>query len=180
MMLANNEAQKFGDEYIDSQHILIGLIKEGAGVAAEVFKNLNVDLVRITMEVEDLVQSKPERTVGDGLPKTPRAKQIIEYAIEECRLLKHQYVGTEHLLLGLLREGEGVAAQVLQNLGLERQAIRDEVLAILGHVTGGATPDQANANSSDLSEPTKIVLQMLPLVPHHELQVVMKKILDLK
>ena len=132
MQLANQEAQRFNHEYIGTEHILLGLIKEGSGVAASVLKNLGIDLRKIRLEVENVVQSGPDMVTMGKLPQTPRAKKVIEYSMEEARNLNHNYVGTEHLLLGLLREHEGVAAQVLMNLGLRLEDVRDEVLALLG------------------------------------------------
>lgn len=133
MQLANQEAQRFNHEYIGTEHILLGLVKEGSGVAANVLKNLDVDLRKIRLEVEKLVQSGPEMVTMGKLPQTPRAKKVIEYSMEEARNLNHNYVGTEHILLGLLREQEGVAAQVLMNLGLKLDEVREEVLNLLGH-----------------------------------------------
>src|SRR6266496_3723722 len=133
MALANQEAQRFNHEYIGTEHILLGLVKEGSGVGANVLKNLDVDLRKIRLEVEKLVQSGPDMVTMGRLPHTPRAKKVIEYSVEEARNLNHNYVGTEHLLLGLLREQEGVAAQVLMNLGLKLEDVREEVLNLLGH-----------------------------------------------
>src|SRR5437588_6734029 len=135
MQLANQEAQRFNHEYIGTEHILLGLVKEGSGVAANVLKNLDIDLRKIRLEVERIVQHGPggDQVVMGRLPHTPRAKKVIEYSIEEARNLNHNYVGTEHLLLGLLREQEGVAAQVLMNLGLKLEDVREEVLNLLGH-----------------------------------------------
>jgi ATP-dependent Clp protease ATP-binding subunit ClpC len=133
MQLANQEAQRFNHEYIGTEHILLGLVKEGSGVAANVLKNLDIDLRRIRLEVEKIVQAGPDMVTMGKLPQTPRAKKVIEYSIEEARNLNHNYVGTEHLLLGLLREQEGVAAQVLINLGLKLEDVREEVLNLLGH-----------------------------------------------
>ena len=133
MQLANQEAQRFNHEYIGTEHILLGLIKEGSGVAANVLKNLDIDLRKIRLEVEKIVQSGPEMVTMGKLPQTPRAKKVIEYSMEEARNLNHNYVGTEHILLGLLREQEGVAAQVLMNLGLKLEEVREEVLNLLGH-----------------------------------------------
>ena len=137
MQLANQEAQRFNHEYIGTEHILLGLIKEGSGVAANVLKNLDVDLRKIRLEVEKLVQSGPDMVTMGKLPQTPRAKKVIEYSMEEARNLNHNYVGTEHILLGLLREQEGVAAQVLMNLGLKLEEVREEVLNLLGHGVEG-------------------------------------------
>jgi ATP-dependent Clp protease ATP-binding subunit ClpC len=145
MALANQEAQRFNHEYIGTEHILLGLVKEGSGVGANVLKNLDIDLRKVRLEVEKLVKSGPEMVTMGKLPQTPRAKKVIEYAIEEARNLNHNYVGTEHLLLGLLREHDGVAAQVLMNLGLKLEEVREEVLNLLG---AGVEPDEA------ASEPT--------------------------
>ncbi|MCH7527490.1 MAG: NDP-hexose 4-ketoreductase, partial [Planctomycetes bacterium] len=132
MALANQEAQRFNHEYIGTEHILLGLVKEGSGVGANVLKNLEVDLRKVRLEVEKLVKSGPDMVTMGKLPQTPRAKKVIEFAIEEARSLNHNYVGTEHLLLGLLREQDGVAAQVLMNLGLKLEEVREEVLNLLG------------------------------------------------
>ncbi len=133
MQLANQEAQRFNHEYIGTEHILLGLVKEGSGVAANVLKNLDVDLRKIRIEVEKIVQTGPDMVTMGKLPQTPRAKKVIEFAMDEAKNLNHNYVGTEHLLLGLLRESEGVAAQVLMNLSLKLEDVRDEVLNLLGH-----------------------------------------------
>lgn len=132
MALANQEAQRFNHEYIGTEHILLGLVKEGSGVGANVLKNLDVDIKKLRLEVEKLVKSGPDMVTMGKLPHTPRAKKVIEFAIEEARSLNHNYIGTEHLLLGLLRESEGVAAQVLMNLGLKLEEVRQEVLNLLG------------------------------------------------
>jgi hypothetical protein len=132
MQLANQEAQRFNHEYIGTEHILLGLVKEGSGVAANVLKNLDIDLRKIRLEVGKIVQPGPDRVVMGRLPQTPRAKKVIEYSIEEARNLNHNYVGTEHLLLGLLREQEGAGAQVLLNLGLNLDLVRREVSQLLG------------------------------------------------
>jgi len=132
MALANQEAQRFNHEYIGTEHILLGLVKEGSGVGANVLKNLDIDLRKVRLEVEKLVKSGPDMVTMGKLPQTPRAKKVIEYGIEEARNLNHNYVGTEHLLLGLLREHDGVAAQVLINLGLKLEEVREEVLNLLG------------------------------------------------
>jgi|YNPMSStandDraft_1061717.scaffolds.fasta_scaffold01049_3 ATP-dependent Clp protease ATP-binding subunit ClpC len=145
MQLANQEAQRFNHEYIGTEHILLGLIKEGTGVAANVLRNLDIDLRKIRLEVEKLVQSGPDMVTMGKLPHTPRAKKVLEYAVEEARNLNHNYVGTEHLLLGLLREQEGVAAQVLMNLGVRLEDVREEVLNLLGHgsIEGAESPERA-------------------------------------
>src|SRR5438309_6828034 len=132
MALANQEAQRFNHEYIGTEHILVGLIKEGTGTAARVLIDMGVDLRHARIEVEKLVKSGPDMVKMGKLPQTPRAKQVIGFAMEEARSLKHDYVGTEHLLLGLLREKDGLAAKVLMNLELELDPVREAVLRILG------------------------------------------------
>jgi four helix bundle protein len=132
MALANQEAQRFNHEYIGTEHILLGLVKEGSGVGATVLKNLDVDIKRLRQEVEKLVKSGPNMVMMGKLPQTPRAKKVIEYAVEEARALNHNYVGTEHILLGLIRESDGIAAQMLMNLGLNLEGVRNEVLKLLG------------------------------------------------
>ena len=154
MALANQEAQRLNHEYIGTEHILLGLVKEGSGVGANVLKNLDIDLRKVRMEVEKLVKAGPEMVTMGKLPQTPRAKKVIEYAIEEARNLNHNYVGTEHLLLGLLREHDGVAAQVLMNLGLKLEEVREEVLNLLGagnersESTGTPAAEDAGASLS--------------------------------
>ena len=138
MALANQEAQRFNHEYIGTEHVLLGLVKEGTGVGANVLKNLGVELHKVRMEVEKLVKAGPDMVTMGKLPQTPRTKKVIEYSIEEARNLNHNYVGTEHILLGLLREHDGVAAQVLVNLGLKLEEVREEVLNLLG---AGVEPD---------------------------------------
>ncbi len=132
MALANQEAQRFNHEFIGTEHILLGLVKEGSGVGATVLKNLDVDIKKLRLEIEKVVKSGPDIVTMGKLPQTPKAKKVIEYAIEEARALNHNYVGTEHILLGLLRETEGIAAQVLMNLGLKLEDVRQEVLNLLG------------------------------------------------
>ncbi len=152
MALANQEAQRFNHEYIGTEHILLGLVKEGSGVGANVLKNLEIDLRKVRMEVERLVKSGPDMVTMGKLPQTPRAKKVIEFAIEEARNLNHNYVGTEHLLLGLLREQDGVAAQVLMNIGIKLEEVREEVLNLLGagvenegEPEGGGQPSSAQS-----------------------------------
>ena len=147
MQLANQEAQRFNHEYVGTEHVLLGLIKEGSGVAATVLRNMDVDLRKIRNEIEKIVQAGPEMVTMGKLPQTPRAKKVIEYAIEEARNLNHNYVGTEHLLLGLLREQEGVAAQVLMNLNLKLEEVREEVLNLLGHGMDAGGESERGATS---------------------------------
>ncbi|MDO4569335.1 MAG: ATP-dependent Clp protease ATP-binding subunit [Planctomycetia bacterium] len=133
LQLANQEAQRLNHEYIGTEHILLGLVKEGSGVASNVLRNLGVDLTKIRREVEKLVTPGTDMFAMGKLPQTPRAKKAIEYAMDEARNLGHTYVGTEHILLGLIREQDGVAAQALVNLGLSLSKVRDEVLGLIGN-----------------------------------------------
>ncbi len=132
MTLARQEAQRFNHEYIGTEHILLGLVQEGSGVAANVLKNMGVELRKIRIEVEKMVQSGSNMVQMGQLPFTPRAKKVLEFSLEEATNLGHNYIGTEHLLLGLLRENESVAAQVLLNLDLKLEEVREEVLEFLG------------------------------------------------
>jgi ATP-dependent Clp protease ATP-binding subunit ClpA len=132
LKLANEEARRAHHEYIGTEHLLLGLVKEGTGVAAQTLMNLDVDLLKIRSEIEKVIQPGPNRIALGKRPQTPRAKKVIQYSIEEARHLNHNYVGTEHLLLGLLREQEGLAAQVLLNLGLNLEDVRAEVERLLG------------------------------------------------
>lgn len=132
MQLANQEAMRFNHESIATVHILLGLVKDGCGMGAKVLKNLDVDLPKIQIEVERIVRSGPDMVTMGQLPKTPHAKKVVEYSMEEARNEDHNYVGTEHILLGLLREPEGIAAQVLMNLGLKLEEVRKEVLSARG------------------------------------------------
>jgi len=132
---ARDEAERFNHDYIGTEHILLGLVKEGSGVAANVLENLDVDLEKVRAEVEKLVKPAPDVVAGGQLPFTPRAKKVLEFAIDEARGLNHNYVGTEHLLLGLIREKEGLAAQVLMNLGLTLEDVRKELMEFLGITT---------------------------------------------
>ena len=138
IMYGKQEAQRLGHDYLGTEHILLGLVKEGTGVAANVLKSLGVDLKRIRSEVERLVQSDPAAGASPNAqptaePKyTARAKSVLDLSLDEARGLGQSYIGTEHLLLGLLREGQGVAAQVLLNLGLKLETVREEVHSFLG------------------------------------------------
>jgi ATP-dependent Clp protease ATP-binding subunit ClpC len=140
VILAKEEARRFNHDYIGTEHILLGLIREGEGVAASVLQKLGVSLENIRLEVEKLVQPGPTTQIIGDIPFTPRAKKSLELAAEEARSLGHNYIGTEHLLLGLIREGEGVASQVLLNLGLDLNTVRNEVMELLGSALPGVSP----------------------------------------
>jgi len=146
MALANQEAQRFNHEYVGTEHILLGLVKEGSGVGATVLKNLDVDIKKLRLEIEKLVKSGPDMVTMGKLPQTPRAKKVIEYAIEEARALNHNYVGTEHILLGLVKEGSGVGANVL-DVDLRKVRLEVEKLVKSGPetVTMGKLPQTPRA-----------------------------------
>jgi ATP-dependent Clp protease ATP-binding subunit ClpC len=132
MNLARQEAQRFNHEYLGTEHVLLGLVQEGSGVAANVLKQMGVDLSKIRTEVENIVKTGPSMVTMGQLPFTPRAKKVLELSLEEASNLGHNYIGTEHLLLGLIKENEGIAAQVLMNLGVKLEEVREEVLDFLG------------------------------------------------
>ncbi|MBI2447889.1 MAG: ATP-dependent Clp protease ATP-binding subunit, partial [Candidatus Omnitrophica bacterium] len=148
ILLAKEEAKRFNHDYIGTEHILLGLIREGEGVAAAVLQSLGLSLDRIRLEVEKLVQPGPSTMVSGDIPFTPTAKKVLDLATEEARALGHNYIGTEHLLLGLIREGEGVASQVLLNLGLDLQKVRSEILELLGSTTPTGAIPQAQGKST--------------------------------
>lgn len=143
IILAKEEAKRFNHDYIGTEHILLGLIKEGESVAAAVLQNLGLSLDTIRLEVEKLVQFGPSTIVSGDIPFTPKAKKVIELAMDEARRLGHNYIGTEHLLLGLIKEGEGVASHVLMNVGLDLNKVRSEVIKLLGSTTPSANAGAA-------------------------------------
>ncbi|MDD5655463.1 MAG: ATP-dependent Clp protease ATP-binding subunit, partial [Candidatus Omnitrophica bacterium] len=146
IILAKEEARRFNHDYIGTEHILLGLIREGEGVAAAVLQKMGVSLENIRLEIEKLVQPGPTTQIIGDIPFTPRAKKALELAAEEARSLGHNYIGTEHLLLGLIREGEGIASQVLMNLGMDLNSVRNEVMELLGSaLPGGMSQPGAQA-----------------------------------
>ncbi len=145
IILAKEEAKRFNHDYIGTEHILLGLIREGEGVAATVLEKMGLSLENIRLEIEKLVQPGPATQIIGDLPFTPRAKKALEMAAEEARSLGHNYIGTEHLLLGLIREEEGVASQVLINLGLDLNTVRNKVMEVLGsELPGFGQPQTKN------------------------------------
>ena len=164
LAMAREEAARLHHEYVGTEHILLGLIREGEGVAAAVLQSLNVDLDEIQQKIEDTVKKgKAAQATGPDLPYTSRAKKVLELAMSEARELNHSYVGTEHLLLGLLREEKGIAAQVLTESGVNLDAARSETLRLLGtelppgsaptaQASSGATPGGSPGASSAKTE----------------------------
>jgi len=130
LVLAQEEARRFNHNYIGTEHVLLGLVREEEGVAAKVLSNLGVELTKVRSAVEFII-GRGEGPGQNEVGLTPRAKKVIELAVDEARRLSHHYIGTEHLLLGLLREGEGVAAGVLESLGVNLERVRAETTRVL-------------------------------------------------
>jgi ATP-dependent Clp protease ATP-binding subunit ClpC len=132
ILIAQEEAKRLNHDYVGTEHLLLGLIALGEGVAAQVLANLGVDLRRVRSEIEKIVGTGDNVMLLGEIPFTPRAKKVLELAVEEAQNMGHNYVGTEHLLLGLIREEEGVAARVLENIGVRLDVVREEVISLLG------------------------------------------------
>jgi len=149
IVFAKEEARRFNHDYIGTEHLLLGLIREGEGVAAAVLQKLGLDLETIRIEVEKMVQPGPQTQVLGDIPFTPRSKKALELSAEEARSLGHNYIGTEHLLLGLVKEGEGMAYRVLLNLGLDLARLRNEVMELLGSgIPGVGNTEMAKAGKT--------------------------------
>jgi ATP-dependent Clp protease ATP-binding subunit ClpC len=148
LVLAQEEARRLNSNFIGTEHLLLGLVREGSGIAARALQNMGIDLSKVRQEVEKIIGKgdKPSHAIS----YTPRAKRVIELAIEEGQNLGHNYVGTEHILLGLLREGEGIAAQVLSNLGIDVKNARKEVIQLLG----GSGGSEGRAQKTSPQTPT--------------------------
>ena len=166
IMLAQEEARRLGHNFVGTEQILLGLIGEGTGVAAKVLKSMGVNLKDARVEVEKII-GRGSGFVAVEIPFTPRAKRVLELSLEEARQLGHNYIGTEHLLLGLIREGEGVAARVLENLGVDLAKVRTQVIRMLGEtaeVTAGGgsgrtktpTLDEFGANLTQMAAESKL------------------------
>jgi ATP-dependent Clp protease ATP-binding subunit ClpC len=136
LVLAQEEAQRFNHNYIGTEHLLLGLVREGEGIAAKVLGNLGVELNKVRSAVEFIIGRGDRMVIGD-ISLTPRAKKVIELAVEEARRLNHNYIGTEHLLLGLVREGEGIAAGVLESLGVNLEKVRTQVITVVSQSGSG-------------------------------------------
>jgi ATP-dependent Clp protease ATP-binding subunit ClpC len=136
LSLAQEEAQRFNHNYIGTEHLLLGLVREGDGVAAKVLNNLGVSLERARQAVEYII-GQGDRIILGEIGLTPRAKKVIELAVDEAQRLGHHYIDAEHLLLGLLREGEGIAAGVLESLGVNLERARRETIRVLTERDGG-------------------------------------------
>ena len=141
LRFALEEAMRFQHNYIGTEHLLLGLVRENGGVAAMVLSTLGVELSKVRRAVEFII-GRGEHNVTGQIGLTPRSKKVIELAADEARRLKHDYIGTEHLLLGLVREGEGIAAGVLESLGATMQRVRAQTLLVLDHISKDNPPDQ--------------------------------------
>ena len=140
LWLANKEAKRSNHEYVGTEHILLALVKEGSGPAAGVLSNLGIDLKGLRREVEKIVPRGPEMVTFGTLPFTPSAKKVIDFSIDEAQSFSHSYIGTEHLLLAILHEEEGVACQVFKNLSLSPENIKAAVLKLPGFSTDETMP----------------------------------------
>jgi ATP-dependent Clp protease ATP-binding subunit ClpC len=147
LQLAQEEAQRFNHNYIGTEHLLLGLVREGEGVAAKVLANLGVDLNKVRSAVEFII-GRGDRTVTGDIGLTPRAKKVIELSVDEARRLNHHYIGTEHLLLGLVREGEGIAAGVLESLGVSLDKVRSQVIYVLNQSSAYSQQESRHATKT--------------------------------
>src|SRR5262245_7642545 len=139
IILAREEAGRFRHDFVGTEHVLLGLIRDGEGIATAVLQRLGLRLETVKAEVERALAGFPKTLTFGEVPFTPRAKRVLELSWDEARQLGHNYIGTEHLLLGLIREGEGVAARVLENLGVDLTKVRSNVIRMLGETRGAAT-----------------------------------------
>src|SRR5438067_548578 len=159
LQLAQEEAQRFNHNYIGTEHILLGLVREGDGVAARVLNNLGIELHKVRSAVEFII-GRGDRMVMGEIGLTPRAKRVIELAVDEARRLNHHYIGTEHLLLGLVREGEGIAAGVLESLGVSLNKVRNQVIEVLksssGYSSGYSRPGHDDVQWRSIEPPVSI------------------------
>jgi ATP-dependent Clp protease ATP-binding subunit ClpC len=153
IILARKEADRFNHNYIGTEHLLLGLVRLGQGVAANVLRGMGIDFETIRIEVEKTVGSGPETKVIGDIPLTARAKKVIELAVEEARNLNHTYIGTEHLLLGLLQEGEGVASKILRSLDVDLEKTRQEILRELQSTMGQQAEEEEGAEGEDHAPP---------------------------
>lgn len=172
IVLAQEEAQRLGNNYIGTEHLLLGIMSEGESVAAKVLEHLGLTLTKVRHEVESIV-GKSSKTVSKEMVFTPRAKRVIELAFEEARSLSHNYIGTEHLLLGLIKESEGVASRVIQNLGTDTAKIRSEITRLLG-VETAPTPVREKTRTPTLDQYGRDLTQMArekkldPVIGRHQ------------
>src|SRR5712664_959971 len=153
VVLAQEEARILNHDYIGTEHILLGLLREGEGVAARALESLGISLDAVRQQVEEIIGQGQQAPSGH-IPFTPRAKKVLELSLREALQLGHNYIGTEHILLGLIREGEGVAAQVLQKLGADLGRVRQQVIQLLSGYAGAKEGAPQGGGSSSESQPS--------------------------
>ena len=151
VVLAQEEARLLNHNYIGTEHILLGLIHEGEGVAAKALESLGISLEAVRSQVEEIIGQGGSSPSGH-IPFTPRAKKVLELSLREALQLGHNYIGTEHILLGLIREGEGVAAQVLVKLGADLSRVRQQVIQLLSGYSGPGSQEKAGATAGGSGE----------------------------
>jgi ATP-dependent Clp protease ATP-binding subunit ClpA len=152
LRLAQEEAQRFQHNYIGTEHLLLGLVREDEGVAAKVLHDLGVDLQKVRSSIEDII-GRGDRIVLGEIGLTPRAKQVIELSVDEARRMNHHYIGTEHLLLGLIREGEGIAVGVLESLGVNLEQARRQTLVVLSGGGQGGVQEPRQEETEEVEIP---------------------------
>jgi ATP-dependent Clp protease ATP-binding subunit ClpC len=169
VVLAQEEARMLNHNYIGTEHILLGLVRERDGVAAKALGSLNISLEAIRQQVEEIIGQGQAAPTGH-IPFTPRAKKVLELSLREALQLGHNYIGTEHILLGLIREGEGVAAQVLQKLGADLDRVRQTVIQLLsGYAAGkreGAGGEEVGGLSDAVAAPVEELADDAPTCPN--------------
>jgi hypothetical protein len=169
LSLAQEEAQRFNHNYIGTEHLLLGLVREGDGVAAQVLLHLGVELNKVRSAVEAVI-GRGDRLVLGEIGLTPHAKKVIELAVDESRRLNHHYIGTEHLLLGLVRENSGVAAEVLQGLGVDLEKVRTQTIQVLSQATRQRESmrfTSSSASSAASFTPRDRSVTISPYQPYH-------------
>ncbi len=159
LSLAQEEAQRFQHNYIGTEHLLLGVVREGEGVAAKVLANLGVDLLQVRRAVEHII-GRGDRIILGDIGLTPRAKKVIELAVDEAHRLNHHYIGTEHILLGLVREGQGIACGVLESMGVNLERVRTQTIQILS----GSTPS-ASGEGEGVAMLEITAVPILPVPP---------------
>src|SRR3954465_1607932 len=157
VVLAQEEARMLSHNYIGTKHILLGLIHEGEGVAAKSLESLDISLEAVRAQVEEIIGQGQQAPSGH-IPFTPRAKKVLELSLREALQLGHSYIGTEHILLGLIREGEGVAAQVLQKLGADLNRVRQQVIQLLSGYQGKESATSGATTGASGDAPSSLVL----------------------
>ncbi|HEX6776991.1 MAG TPA: Clp protease N-terminal domain-containing protein [Ktedonobacterales bacterium] len=170
LSLAQEEAQRFNHNYIGTEHLLLGLVREGEGVAAKVLNHLGVELDKLRAAVEAVI-GRGDRLVLGEIGLTPQAKKAVELAVDESRRLNHHYIGTEHLLLGLVRENSGIAAQVLQSLGVDLEKVRTQTIQVLSQASGPHTSIHSTSGSASAGSRSFTLRSGMPSIspyqPYH-------------